>query len=68
MKRAGNLFSSPGLMEELYISEIYRYEDQIALQVSPSHICGGSFSEKPVGRSSRHRSDPNVCSKPDAKP
>ncbi len=34
MKRAGNLFSSPGLMEELYISEIYLYEDQIPMNMS----------------------------------
>ena len=51
----------------LVIFKIYWYENSIPLQVRFSHIWGGSFSEKPVGRNSKHLNEPNVLSKADAK-
>ena len=38
--------------------KIYWYANSIPSQVRFSHICGGSFSEKTVGRSSKHLNEP----------
>ena len=46
--------------------EMYWYANAIASLVNVSHRCGGSFSEKPVGRNMAHRREPNAFSKADA--
>lgn len=64
-----NEYRRTGGYSEYYLmtSKIYWYANSIPLQVSFSHICGGSFSEKPVGRSSKHLNEPNAFSKAAAK-
>lgn len=56
-----------GIVYGFDISKICWYANSIALQVKFSHIWGGLFSEKPVGRNSKHLSEWNVWSKADAK-
>lgn len=66
-KRLDAIQSAAGQAVNCKCSKIYWYANLIPLQVRFSHKCGGSLSEKPVGRSLEQLNEPNACSKADAK-